>query len=263
MRQSTSQSLDALLVRARDGSRTALDRLMMSCRPWLRQQVRTRLPRALARKQDGSDFVQECQYLAAARFARFRGRTTGEFRAWLVGILDRRLLHALRYWSERRRDRRREVPLDNDLGDRGDRGGGGDLPAGYSKSMLDRLCLTEECDRLRLAASWCRDEDRAVIALRLFEGRSYEEIASRLGVEPAAARQRFSRAVRRVGEAMGLIERMTFRGLSQLQQDVIGLHRFRGATPEQIAEWLRLPAELVVRWIADARPLFRADWGDR
>ena len=250
MELSASQSLDGLLVRAREGSRTALDGLMVSCRPWLRHRAGARLPRELASKQDGSDFVQECQYLAAARFARFRGRTMGEFRAWLAGILDRRLVRALRYWGERRRDRRREEPLDDG------RGGGGP-PAASSTSILDRLCLDEECDRLRLAASWCRDEDRAVIALHLFEGRSHEEIADRLGVGPAAARQRFCRAVRRLGEAMELIERMTRRGLGQLQQDVVGLHRFRGATPGQIAGRLRLPPELVARWIADARPLFR------
>jgi RNA polymerase sigma factor (sigma-70 family) len=255
MEQSASRSLDGLLVRAREGSRTALDRLMASCRPWLRHRAGARLPRELARKQDGSDFVQECQYLAAARFARFRGQTMGEFRAWLAGILDRRVLRAMRYWGELRRDRRREEPLDDGQGE-------GDPPAAGSTSILDRLCLDEECDRLRLAASWCRDEDRAVITLHLFEGRSHEEIADRLGVEPAAARQRFCRAVRRVGEAMELMERMTRRGLGELQQDVVGLHRFRGATLGQIADRLRLPPDLVARWIAEAKPLFRTDSGD-
>lgn len=228
---------------------------MVSCRPWLRHRAGARLPRELASKQDGSDFVQECQYLAAARFSRFQGRTMGEFRAWLAGILDRRVLRALRYWGERRRDRRREEPLDPGWSERGQ-------PAGSSTSILDRLCLDEEYDRLRLAASWCRDEDRTVIALHLFEGRSHEEIAAALGVEPAAARQRFCRAVRRVGEAMDLIELMTLRGLGQLQQDVVGVHRFRGVTPAQIADRLRLPPHLVAGWIAEAKPLFRTNSKD-
>jgi RNA polymerase sigma-70 factor, ECF subfamily len=250
METSVSLSLDGLLVRAREGSRTALDRLMVSCRPWLRHRAGTRLPRDLARKQDGSDFVQECQYLAAARFSRFRGRTMGEFRAWMAGILDRRVLRAMRFWGERRRDRHREEPLDHGGSEHGQ-------PAGSTTSILDRLCLDEECERLRIAASWCRDEDRVVIALHLFEGRSHEEIAAALGVEPAAARQRFCRAVRRVGEAMALIELMTRRGLGQLQQDVVGVHRFRGVAPGQIADRFRLPPHLVARWIAEAKPLFR------
>src|SRR5437660_823223 len=74
----------------------------------------------------------------------------------------------------------------------------------------------------------------------------------------AAARQRFSRAVRRVGEALQLLELMTQRGWSGLQQDAIGLHRFQGASPGQIAERLQLPAELVARWIAEAEPLIRS-----
>lgn len=251
MESSASRSLDRLLVRAREGSRSALGRLMASCRPWLRRRVRARLPRELARKQDGSDLVQECQSLATARFAQFRGRSFGDLRAWLAGILDRRLIRALRFWGEQRRDRKREEPEAPDWGTRGEL-------AESSASILERLAQREECERLKLAASWCREEDLEVISMHLFEGRSHDEIAAELGVAAAAARQRYCRAVRRVGQAMQLLELMTRRGIDGLRQDVIGLHRFQGADPEQIADRLRLPRDLVARWIAEAKPLFRA-----
>ena len=57
---------------------------------------------------------------------------------------------------------------------------------------------------------------------------------------------------------MQLLELMTRRGLGTLQQDVIGVHRFQGADPGQIADRLALPEDLVTSWIAEARPLFRA-----
>jgi RNA polymerase sigma factor (sigma-70 family) len=228
---------------------------MASCRPWLRQRVSARLPRELARKQDGSDLVQECQTLAAARFAQFRGQSLGDFRAWMAGILDRRLIQALRFWGERRRDRRREEPLTPAWG-------APEVVAESATSILERLSRDEECERLRLAASWCREEDVAVISLHLFEGRSHDEIAAELGIAAAAARQRYCRAVRRVGEAMRLLEQMTRRGIDATRQDVLGLHRFQGADPGRIAERLRLPRELVARWIEDAQPLFRAIAGD-
>jgi RNA polymerase sigma factor (sigma-70 family) len=205
----------------------------------------------LARKQDGSDLVQECQYLAATHFGEFRGRNLGEFRAWLEGILDRRLLRALRFWGEKRRDRKREEPLSPTWSVAGE-------PAATATSILERLSWEEECERLKLAASWCREEDLAVISLHLFEGRNHDEIAAEMGVGVAAARQRYCRAVRRVGDAVRLLALMTQHRLAAIQQDAIGLHRFQGADPAEIAERLQLPHELIVRWIAEARPLFHA-----
>jgi RNA polymerase sigma-70 factor (ECF subfamily) len=251
MKSSSSQSLDRLLGRARQGDRSALERVMRSCRPWLLQRARTRLPRELARKQDASDMVQEVQYRAAIKIGHFQGRSLGEFRAWLAGILDRRVFQALRFWKEKRRDRTREEPLSPSWSARG-----GALAAGAT-SVLERLAQEEECERVELAKSWCREEDRAVIVMHLNEGRSHDEIAAELGITTTAARQRFSRALRRVGEATQLLEWMTQRGWSSLQQDVIGLHRFQGAKPGEIAERLQLPAELVARWIAEAQPLVR------
>ena len=95
-----------------------------------------------------------------------------------------------------------------------------------------------------------------MISLHLFEGRGHDEIAGQLGITTATARQRYCRAVRRVGEAVRLMDLMTERGIEGPRQDVIGLHRFQGADPAEIAERLRLPMALVERWIAQARPLF-------
>jgi RNA polymerase sigma factor (sigma-70 family) len=244
---------EGLLARARQGSQSALGELLASCRPWLQRRVQSRMPRELARKQDGSDLVQECQYLAAARIDEFRGGSLGEFRAWLGGILDRRVLRALRFWGERRRDRRREEPLGPAWVD-----GPSGEPAATATSALGRISRDEQCERLRLAASWCRPDDLEVISLHLFEGRGHDEIAAELGISAAAARQRYCRAVRRVAGALRLLERMTRLGWGALRQDVVGVHRFRGAGPAEIAGRLQVPEELAARWIAEARPLLRA-----
>jgi RNA polymerase sigma factor (sigma-70 family) len=222
---------------------------MSLCRPWLRQRAKVRLSGELARKLDGSDLVQECMYLASAQFAEFKGESLDDLRAWLGGIMDRRRSRALRFWSEKRRDRRREVPLIATCSAR-------ETLAQTSTSILDRLSQKEECQRLKLAASWCREEDLALISMHLFKGQSHDEIAALLQITATAARQRYCRAIRRVGEALQLLQLMTQRGIDDARQDVIGLHRFRGADPEQIADRLRLPRKLVARWIAEAKPLF-------
>ncbi len=229
---------------------------MTSCRPWLRSRVTARLPIGLAAKQDGSDLVQECQYMAASRLGEFEGRTLPEFRAWLTGILDRRILRALRFWGQDQRNRRREEPLQT-AQEQAARSAQGQT------SILDRLSLEEDYERLELAVSWCREEDRALIALHLFEERGHDEIAEAWGIPAATVRQRYCRAIRRVGDAVRLLQVMTQSGLDALQQDVIGLHRFQGAPPGQIAERLRVPEELVNRWIAAARPLLRTPRRDR
>src|SRR5205823_12057616 len=78
MESTASRSMDRLLVRAREGSQSALNRLMMSCRPWLWRRARARLPRELARKQDVSDLVQESQSLGATQIAEFEGRSLSD-----------------------------------------------------------------------------------------------------------------------------------------------------------------------------------------
>jgi RNA polymerase sigma-70 factor (ECF subfamily) len=251
MKFSSSPSLGRLLGRARQGDRSALGHVMESCRPWLLQRARTRLPRGLARKQDASDVVQEVLYRAAAQIGAFQGRSLGELRAWLAGILDRRVFRALRFWKEKRRDPSREQPLSPSWSAQGEL-------ASSATSVLGRLSRQEERERVELAKSWCRQDDRTVLALHLDQGRTHDEIAAALGITATAARQRFSRALRRVGEATQLLEWMTRRGWSGLQQDVVGLHRFQGAQPRHIAERLQLPEELVARWIAEAQPLVRA-----
>jgi RNA polymerase sigma-70 factor (subfamily 1) len=251
MESSALRTEDRLVARARQGSRSALQELFTSVRPWLRRHVRPRLPRELVRKQDVSDLVQETQCAAAAHFAQFEGQSFGEFRAWLAGILDRLLLRSQRFWGEKRRDRKREQPLSPAWAQQ-------DELVDAATSILERLSQEEECERLNLAASWCREEDRAVISLHLFEGRSHDEIATELGVATTTARQRYCRAVRRLREAMQLLELMTRRGYSSLQQDVVGIYRFRGIDPGRIAERLQVPEKLVACWVAEAQPLLRA-----
>ena len=54
---------------------------------------------------------------------------------------------------------------------------------------------------------------------------------------------------------MKLLTLLSQRGFNGPRQDVIGLHHIQGAQPEEIAERLRLPGELVNRWILQAKNL--------
>jgi RNA polymerase sigma factor (sigma-70 family) len=253
-----SGSLERLLVRARAGSRSALGRLLVAVRPWLRRRAQDQLPQGMPQKQDASDLVQECQAIVTAEIGRFRGRDVRDFRAWLNRILQNRLLRSLRFWREKRRDFKREVSLNLTAGH-------GDVEgiAPAAISPLEELSIEEDRERLLLALSWCRDEDHAVISLHLIEGRSHDEIGAELGLSINAVRQRYSRAIRRLRDGVKLMSLLAERRINGPQQEAIVLHHIRGEQPKQIAERLTLPQELVTRWIAQADPLRRNSQEDR
>jgi RNA polymerase sigma factor (sigma-70 family) len=244
------RSTDTLIKRARQGISSAVNRLLESTRPDLRRKARAGRPRSLDRKLDLSDYVQEAQFLAAAHLVEFEGRTRGEFRAWIGKILDRVILQKQRLFSRKKRDRRLEVPLARD-------GGVPDGLAGSTTSVLGQLVREEEIAHLKEIMDWCRQEDLEVISQRLFEDRSYKEIAAASGVNCADVRKRYSRAIHRLGQAGRLRELMTRHGFPADQQRAIGLHRFQGASAARIADLLQLPERRVDLWLAEAKPLIR------
>jgi RNA polymerase sigma-70 factor, ECF subfamily len=246
MPSSEKRSNDSLLERARRGSKSALNLLLALCRPRLKRKAKA----GLARKQDASDVVQECQLAGAARFGEFKGHGLVEFHNWMGAILQNLILHQHRYWGQKKRDRKREQFPNQERC-------GLDDPAGSTTSILSRLVKIEQAEQLMIAAGWCRKEDWDVIFLHLYEDRSHAEIATALNVSHATVRQRYYRAVRSVGEAMKWQDLMTRRGIGGLHQDIIGLHHFQKADPPTIAERLQLSQQLVADWIAEAKPLIR------
>jgi RNA polymerase sigma-70 factor, ECF subfamily len=203
----------------------------------------------LTRKQDPSDIVQECQLYAARNFSQFQGKGPREFSAWLRGILDRRIKKAIRFWKAALRRQSREQPLPV-VGS-----------AQYElsencESPLSNLCNAEDRERLVLVLGWCREEDRELIMLRHFDGRSHEQIAAQLGVEVEVARQRYCRAMSTARDAAKLLALLDERGIDGRRQEVIVLYRIQRLTLKQIVDSLGLTRQLVTDWIEEANPLF-------
>jgi RNA polymerase sigma-70 factor (subfamily 1) len=248
----------ALLERARNGSRSALGQLLAAARPRLGRWVRIRIGQDLARKVDASDVVQEAQLVAIANIKEFRGHDLRAFHAWLRTILGNQLMRALRFCRELRRDHRREQPLSP-------ASGSGEIeeigPATNSPS--DQLSRKEEREQLMLALSWSPEEDRVLISLQLFEGHGHHEIAMMLGVPVNTARQRYSRAVRRLGKALKLMARLDGHNVHGPRQEAIVRHCTWRVPSEELGEQLGLPEELVSGWIAEAGKLLLDDMEDK
>jgi RNA polymerase sigma-70 factor (ECF subfamily) len=226
-----------------------MDQLLGWCLPLLRARASGKLASYRRANADPSDIAQDVAVVAATKIGEFEGHNTRTFLGWLYGILDNRILQVIR-----------------PRGTRGGKGAGRSPlrpPPSLLRDVVDsetsvssRLAHEEDIERLKKVVGWFRSEEVAVITMRLSEALSYDEIAANLGLTAAAARQRYRRAVRRVGEALKLSETMSRQGTIGLQQDVVGIHRFQGAGARLIANQFGLKEAIVSDWIAEGARLF-------
>lgn len=183
-----------LLEQARAGTAGAVDRLLGRHRAYLCRFVELRLGPDLRARVDPSDVVQEAQMEAARRLDGYLRDAPLPFRLWLRRIAQDRLLMLLR---RHRGATRRAVTREATLPDESSRAFARQLLAsGTSPSA--RLAASELAQRAREAVARLPEADREIVLLRNFEGLANQEVAQLLGIQPAAASQRYGRALLRL-----------------------------------------------------------------
>jgi RNA polymerase sigma-70 factor (ECF subfamily) len=201
---SDSPETDRLLRQAHAGDCRAFEQLFARYRPYLRQVVALRLDPRLRPRVDPSDVVQETQLEVFRRLGELLERRPMPFRVWLRKTACERVLKLHeRHLGAARRSLHREVPLPERssllLARR--------LAARSTPSQ--RLARREVARLVGQALARLAEGDREVLLMREFEGLSYEEVGCALGVDPAAARKRYGRALLRLQQALaasGLLE---------------------------------------------------------
>jgi RNA polymerase sigma-70 factor (ECF subfamily) len=136
--------------------------------------------------------------------ADFLERRPMPFRLWVRRTAYERLLDLRRHHTRARRSVEREVALP----DRSSLLLARPLLAG-TPSPSQQLEARELAERVSRAVACLSEADREVLLMRHGEGMPFEEIACLLGIESAAARKRFGRALLRLQEALsdqGLLE---------------------------------------------------------
>ena len=184
----------ALLEEARRGERAAFERLFARHRPALVRFIDLRLDRRVRPRLDPSDVVQETQMEAYRRLPDFLRRRPMPFRVWLRRTAYERLLKVRRQHVESaQRSVRREQALPDPssvlLARRL-------LQSGLSP--LRQLIASEMAAHVAAALARLPEADREVLLMRNVEQLPYEEVACILGIEPAAARKRYGRALLRL-----------------------------------------------------------------
>ncbi len=148
-----------------------------------------------ARRIDPSDVVQDVQIDALNRLTEYLGRRPMPFRLWLFRSAIERVSKLRRHAVAARRDIGRERPLS--LWD-----SSSPSPARPVRSAgptpSQQAAAHDAASRLHAALERLAEPDRALLNIRAFEGLSYEEAGSRLGIDPAAARKRYGRALLRL-----------------------------------------------------------------
>jgi RNA polymerase sigma-70 factor (ECF subfamily) len=193
-----SAGTEVLLRRIRAGDRQALDELLAGHRDFLRRFVELRIDARLRARVDPSDVVQEANLDACRRIGEFLDRNPMPFRLWLRQTAYERLLKLRRrHLGAAMRAAGREVGL----------------PDGSSVALARRLfapdstpsqkaARVEEAGRVEEAIGRLPAADREVLLMRNVEGLSHAEIGCLLGIDEAAARKRYGRALLRLRKGL-------------------------------------------------------------
>jgi RNA polymerase sigma-70 factor (ECF subfamily) len=189
-----SAATQELLSEASAGSRQAYDRLFARHRARLHEFVALRLDPRLRPRIDADDVVQDTQLAAFRGLAEFLGRRPMPFHLWLRKKAYERLTDMRRrHVGAARRTVHREVALP----DRSSRLLAQRLMASGS-TPSQQLAQRELARRVQLALAGMSEADRDILFMRNYEGLSYEEAASILDIDTAAARKRHGRALLRL-----------------------------------------------------------------
>lgn len=187
--------MPALYRAALTGSNSALGELLQRFRDELLQQAEAELPADLRQKVSPSDVVQISLAEGANAFHQFDGENGAPFKAWLIQILRRNILDAVRHYRlAEKRDVRREQPLDGDK----PRNGTLEHFTAPGPSPLSGLLLDEKRACVLAAIQNLPENDRTIILMRNVEVLSFDEIAQKLGISAEAARKRWQRAIQRL-----------------------------------------------------------------
>ena len=178
-----TKELASLLSLATAGDQPAMDMILARFRPYLRLVCSNRMPLRLAMREDASDVVQWTLADAARGFGGFRGTTAEELQGWMVRLLERNLVNAIRRQEAVKRDVRR----DHHGGlRRGDALVWGDV-AGEESSPSQRVFRGEAALLLAEALEKLPEAQRIAVTMRYLRHQPLAVIAELLGCTPAAA----------------------------------------------------------------------------
>ncbi len=187
-----------LLTRAGAGEDAAVNALIERHRDALRRMVAGRMDRAMSRRVDASDIVQEVLIEAHRRLPEYLQSGSMPFHLWLRQMAQDRMIDQHRRHHAQRRDVKRERNLNQS--------GRSEQSSLNLAAQLCDLQLTPAAAALRKelevrfweAVDQLEEQDREMVLMRHQEHLDNREVAEVLGLTPAAAGMRYLRALRKL-----------------------------------------------------------------
>lgn len=166
-----------------------VENLLKQHLPWIQSYVHHKLGDHWRAKADTGDIVQE----AMIQFLRYGPRvkidSEKQFRALLCRIIENVVCDQYDWFTAHRRSMARERPLPRDtvlnL----------DPPQGRVDTPSQIVQQQEDEAWLRLGLELLEPKNREVIILHKWEGRSFSQIAEKLGIAKSVARRRYLRSI--------------------------------------------------------------------
>ena len=180
-----------------------LGEMLQRHRERLKRMVRLRMDRRLQGRIDDSDVIQDAFAEVAKRYDEYIADPPMPFFLWLRFLTKQRLLvlHR-RHLGAQTRDASREVSLFRGAWPEATSAALAAQLVGRSTSPSNAAVKAEIIVRIQDALNSMDTSDREVLSLRHFERLSNIETAQELGIQDAAASQRYVRALGRLREIL-------------------------------------------------------------
>lgn len=175
--------------------------------PRLDKMIRFRLDQRLWGRVDPSDVLQEAYLEAAARLKAYLARPEVPVFVWLRTVTEQVLVNVhRRHLGAKIRDARVEVSMHRKQGGQATSYCLAARLIGKMTSPSQAAIREEMIDQLRSAFDKMDPIDREVLALRHFEELGNNEVAEILGLQKAAASNRYVRALNRLKTVMAEVQ---------------------------------------------------------
>ncbi len=194
MRNSFIDKTQHLVALAKDGDKSALDKLYTVYSERVQWVVRLRMGGELRSKLESMDLVQDALVCALKDLGNFTYKSEGDFLLWLSKIAENRLRDNLDKLHANKRDIRKEVRFDSHRPTTENSFVGTVEPIDLTTPSAI-MSKREDLARLAKALDALKPEYREVIVLTKIDGLSYKEIADKLGKSGDAVRMLVSRAI--------------------------------------------------------------------
>jgi len=191
------------LARLRQGGQAALASEFMRQRARLRRMIEVRLDRRVASRVNPSDVLQEAFFEAARQLDEYLAHPPMPLFLWFRYLTGQRILAIHRqHLGMQEQTPRQEAAMHSVGRPEAD-------SASLSMHLVDQLRSSRGMDirqqlftRLEQIIAQLEPLDREILALRHFEQLSNQEAAEELGISPAAASQRYIRALERLRDVL-------------------------------------------------------------